>query len=187
MRPPKLIKPYVKTFARQILKKGSGVVDLHYISCNPSMGVPENECFPIVSEKVNKEGGRAIIGWTIWERPKLFIEAEFHMVWESPQGELQDIVPRSLPIPRILFLVDHHRHYQERQVDNVRKPLCKDKDVTELLRLFQRTHELLNEGDLASQHGLVKAPPEYFQVMAQIAQISLRLDRCYGPWMPEGI
>ncbi len=48
--------------------------------CRPLLNKPFNECFHIVEEYINNNGGERIIGWAIWERPGTFIEAEFHAI-----------------------------------------------------------------------------------------------------------
>ena len=52
-----------------------------------------------------------IYGWSVWEWPKVFIEAKFHAVWKQPDGSFLDIAPKSLPIPRVLFIPDPRRVY----------------------------------------------------------------------------
>jgi len=61
-----------------------------------------DDCFPIVAEQVAAEGGQQVFGWALWELPGVFIEAEFHSVWQSPAGELVDIVPRVRPFVSVL-------------------------------------------------------------------------------------
>jgi hypothetical protein len=63
-------------------------------------------CNLTVAEKIKKEGGKPIHGWTIWEWPGVFWTAEFHMVWENPNGELIDVTPKPDGETSILFLQD---------------------------------------------------------------------------------
>lgn len=184
MRPPQTIEPYVADFARQVVES-SGDIDLTYLNCTPIEGVPDSECFPIVEGHAERHGGKPVVGWAIWERPKVFIEAEFHAVWETSEKKLKDIAARSRRMPRILFLRDPNLRYTGRQMDNVRKSLADDDDVDELFALCARKHEIMNEGDLANQHGLVSLPREYLTVQREINRICLKLDRRYGPWTPE--
>lgn len=150
MRPPKLIKPYVISFARQVV---SDCAPPFYIPCVPLHGSQQNECFSLVERQVKLKGGNAVLGWTIWERPKVFIEAEFHAVWRAPDGGFHDLAPRRLPIPRTLFVLDHRRKFNGTQVDNVRKALATDRDVKQYLNLMKESYRLLNEGDLEHQFG----------------------------------
>lgn len=63
-------------------------------------------CNLTVAEKIKKEGGKPVHGWTIWEWPCVFWTAEFHMVWESPTGQLIDVTPKPDGETSILFLRD---------------------------------------------------------------------------------
>lgn len=185
MRPPKIIKPYVTSFARNV----TGMVDVHltYIACTPLNRLSDSDCFPFVESHIAEHGGERVIGWVIWERPKVFMEAEFHAVWKAPDGSLHDIVPRRLPIPRILFLCDPRRHYKGVQVNNVRKALTNDKNVKEFIRVFDLSHRLYNEGDLAEYHGPINLleHPKLYAIEREKAAICQKIDQSYGPWTCE--
>lgn len=57
-------------------------------------------------EKVRHDGGAIVFGWTIWEWPKVMLTAEFHAVWESPDGDLIDITPKPQRETSIIFVPD---------------------------------------------------------------------------------
>lgn len=63
-------------------------------------------CNLTVAEKIKKDGGKPVHGWTIWEWPGVFWTAEFHMVWETPNGDLIDVTPKPDGETSILFLRD---------------------------------------------------------------------------------
>lgn len=63
-----------------------------YLPVEPESYAQVNECFPAVAEKIKRDGGSRVIGWQIW-KTNIIVEAEFHALWESPQGELKDITP----------------------------------------------------------------------------------------------
>ena len=153
MRPPKIIKPYVLKFCSSVVPDATPV----YVTCRPLPDAPVNDCFPIVDRQVASAGGESVIGWAVWEWPKVFIEAEFHAVWKQPDGSLLDIAPKVMPIPRILFIPDPQRVYRGRQVANVRRPLCNDKAVKRFCELSTLIFKELNAGALADVHG--GAPP----------------------------
>lgn len=59
-----------------------------------STPLPEAEemvCFVNVEQAIAKSGGRAIYGQAIWQVPRVYIEAEFHCVWENDAGEMLDV------------------------------------------------------------------------------------------------
>ena len=128
-----------------------------------------------------------MLGWAIWEYPKVFIEAEFHSVWQAPDGVLHDLVPRQQPPVRILFVRDPRRRYVGRQVDNVRKPLTNDKNVKEFLALQGRMFALQNEGDLADYHGPLEdiITPEMIAIDQQQQFVQQKIVERYGAWLPE--
>lgn len=182
-RPPKLIKPYVVSFARQVV--GMNGIDLFYVPRRPITTAPFNDCFALIEAHVAQNGGTAVLGWAIWERPKIFIEAELHTVWHSPGGEYVDLAPRQKPIPRILFLRDPKRTYRGVQVDNMRRLLCSDKDVKRFLELAALRFELLNEGNMRHYHGPVHMTPEMKAAETELLALKLKMMRRYGPWHPE--
>jgi hypothetical protein len=63
-------------------------------------------CSDGVLEKVKSDGGGIRFGWTIWEWPRIFFNAEFHAVWISPIGELIDITPKPQREAQIVFVPD---------------------------------------------------------------------------------
>ncbi len=146
------------------------------VPCLPLPDKPLDDCFPIVAEQVAAKGGQQIFGWAVWELPGVFIEAEFHSVWESPEGELVDIVPRLRPFTEIAFVLDANRRYENRQVDNVRKQLVIDNDVKRFLFLRQRRFAILNAGERALQHALILPKADMRELEANEKE-GMRLER----------
>lgn len=171
---------HVQDFCRDVVPNEKPIA----VTCQPLSNMPLNECFPILADHVDKNGGEKIIGWAIWERPGVFIEAEFHAIWRSPDGENIDIVPRLYPFEKITFLPDPKRKYTGCQIDNVRKALVKDNDVVRFLFLAKRRVEIMNTGDLAGQHGYIVLPKklerEYNMVMKELTRLESRLSRRYS-------
>lgn len=151
MIPPKLIKPHVIKFCRRVVCDS----EPYYIPVQPDKDGETLNCFSIVKDRVTREGGEAIIGWAIWEWPKVIIEAEFHCVWRNSDGEILDITPRDPPIKRILFIEDSRQQYEGFQVDNIRHALKRDKDIFRMIELGDLLFEVLNRGDLKHMHGTV--------------------------------
>jgi hypothetical protein len=177
-----LIKPYVISFCRSIVKEPNP----SYISVRPLRRAPANECFRILPKHIDANGGEQVIGWTIWEWPRVLIEAEFHCVWRHPEGALLDITPKSLSIPRILFLPDSSRSYKGRQVDNIRKPLDHDPAIQRFCELSSRLHRALNEGELADYFGEVELSEEATRDELERQRLQVLLNRRYGSNTPEG-
>lgn len=163
----------------------------NYVRLHAELGAPSNECFPLVDAVVAKNRGRRLLGWSLWEFPGVFVEAEFHAVWESPSGELLDVTPKDRPVERILFLPDRGATYSGRQINNVRRPLTADPCVSSYLATFSAEFELLNRGARADQHGEIKLTDaeasEYASIQAQRASLHpkvLQLAAAIGPYTP---
>jgi hypothetical protein len=139
----------------------------------------------VVPKHVSAYGGDQVFGWTIWEWPKVFIEAEFHSVWRDSEGAMLDVTKKSREIPRILFLPDPSRRYSGRQVNNRRKPLCHDPDVKRFIELSDLYHQALNEGDLADYYGEIELSERASLNEIEREQVQQRLIRRYGANRPE--
>ncbi|WP_157489195.1 zinc chelation protein SecC [Lysobacter sp. Root916] len=125
------------------------------IPCRPLHAENINDCFEIVSKHISQQGGSEVIGWAIWEWPSVMVEAEFHSVWKSPEGELICLAPRPIPFDEITFLPSAAARYEGRQVDNVRHPLSKDNDIVRFIFLAKQRFALFNRGERAYQHGAI--------------------------------
>ncbi|XQW85682.1 hypothetical protein ACOYR1_02800 [Thalassotalea piscium] len=69
-----------------------------------------NNCHLNIMVQCEKHGGQAIDGWIIGQDTSHnFLEARFHSVWLSPNGELVDFTPRIDLEKRIMFLPDPKR------------------------------------------------------------------------------
>jgi hypothetical protein len=122
---PKTISLAVQKLCSELVSEGVPL----YLKVTPKSYEEANDCFIVVEREVAERGGEVCFGWTIWEWPSVFIEADFHAVWRAPTGELIDITPKQLPIERILFLPDIVRRYEGKQVKNVRRALSADSAV----------------------------------------------------------
>jgi hypothetical protein len=93
----------------------------------------------------------------LWEWPKVFIEAEFHAVWLSPDNQLVDVSPFPYS-KKILFLSDPNIEYTGKQINNIRQAITDDPLIHQFINVSNQIFEKQNEGDLAYQHGLVSMP-----------------------------
>ena len=151
MKPPTQIHSHVRSFCLSISDK-----DPTFVPSKPLPGSPINECFSIVPQHIVTHGGKAHTGWSIWEWPGVMIEAELHMIWESPEGDLMDITPKPIDFDSILFLPDPKKEYRGRQFNNIRKPLVNSLLVRRYIETHNRIFVELNKGDLANYHGEIE-------------------------------
>ena len=170
---PPVHAEYVAAFASEIAHGQKPMA----VSHRPRLDRPQRECFPIVDEQIKAEGGTMVTGWALWEWPGVFIEAEFHAVWRSPDNSLVDLTPNRILPSEIAFLPDPTKKYEGRQIDNVRKPLVKDNDLTRFLFIFRRQFEILNKGELAFQHGPISLPANALKELQSLQQEGAKLER----------
>lgn len=162
-----------------------------YVPVRPNEGAPADECFHIVDATASRSGGKAVLGWSLWELPGAFIEAELHAVWRSPDGEFIDVTPKKHPICRVLFLANMDLVYSGRQVNNVRVALSRDPSVTQYLATFDDEFELLNRGARAKQHGEIELGEsegkEFASILSRRASLLPQVLSCtafVGPYGP---
>lgn len=178
--PAQLDAPETLNFCLQVVPDAHAVL----INNEPFPGAEVMDCFPNVEMVIEKNGGKAVYGWAIWWVPGVYIEAEFHCIWENDAGEMLDITPYPYHTDNILFLPDSKRIYKGQQVDNIRQALVNAPDVIRWLYLARKRFEILNTGDLANQHGRIELPPklakEYIKVMDETERLDSRLKRRYS-------
>ena len=87
--PPRDIFPYVVDFCRSLGPTTAPI----FLDVSPSANDLPVECVDNVRRRIAASGGEEVLGWKIWEWYGVMIEAEFHMVWRSPDGQLHDVTP----------------------------------------------------------------------------------------------
>lgn len=132
----------ISTDVRRLCRKLGHVEEPVFVPALVAMvpGAELNNCFDDVRREIEKNGGAIQHGWTIWQWPGIFIEAEFHAVWRDSQGRLIDVTPKLDGEDRILFAPDLNRVFCGKRVDNVRLPIGHDPRIKELLRLQECFH-----------------------------------------------
>ncbi|TXX97358.1 SEC-C domain-containing protein [Vibrio mimicus] len=139
---PKEIDEVVMAFCNEVVA-GSNP---YYVNVLPDSWAKPNECFPNVARKVEAEQGKIVYGWQVWVWPDIFIEAEFHAIWQSPAGEFIDITPKQCKSSNILFIPAPELKYHGTDVDNIRKSLSQNKLVDDFILLSMCRFQLLSAG-----------------------------------------
>ncbi|MDD4050609.1 MAG: SEC-C metal-binding domain-containing protein [candidate division Zixibacteria bacterium] len=142
------------------------------------------DCRDNVMRRIGQCGGAIQFGWAIWEWPKVLLEAEFHAIWQSPEGEYIDITPKPIMVERILFLPDNIRRYDDnwdgKRYLNVRRPLTRDPIVKEYIRTFDEYDRCIEENSTAlSVDPKVDGISSYFQ--SEIARLYLQILQSQEP------
>ena len=119
-----------------------------YIEVIPKLDSESLDCHNNVRVYKEKNGGDIVFGWTIWQHPKIMLEAEFHAIWKSPQNEYLDITPNKMSFGKILFLPDASRSYdfcRNKRFANRWYPLTNHKDFQNLTHTLQQHFELFEK------------------------------------------
>jgi hypothetical protein len=128
---PPRIAPGVRRLIETLTPGG----EARYLAVRPEPGAAVNGCFSNVRAKRARDGGRMLCGWQLWEWPRVLVEAEFHAVWLSPQGRMEEITPKPHGEAAVLFVPDDRRRYEGRVVDNVRMALEDDQLIEDFIRV----------------------------------------------------
>jgi hypothetical protein len=171
---PRAAKPSssaVGSLIEEIVPGGLAIL----VPVQPRPRAIQDECFGNVAASVAENGGSVEHGWSLWELPRVLIEAEFHAVWRTTAGDLIDVSPSMSGESHILFLPDPHRVFEGRQVPNVRRGLRNSPGVREFIRNAERLFDLHNEGELADKFGLVRVPAEVLTLRRRQAQLQALL------------
>jgi hypothetical protein len=119
-----------------------------------------DECFDAVEKKIKCDGGSMVLGWRIWERPKILIEAEFHAIWKSPDNKLIDICPKLIDTDKILFITDPRMRNDGATVDNIRISISNNRLVNDFIRTCEAIYHINNKGERAYQREVVLSEEE---------------------------
>jgi hypothetical protein len=118
-----------------------------YVPFRPLPEAPLRECFSVVAGHVLANGGQVVLGWNIVELKGIWLEAEFHAIWRSPDGELLDLTPREFPQSQYLFLPDGEQPYEGTQVESKFHPLTNHPSVIKHIQLAPEFYYETNRAD----------------------------------------
>ena len=65
-----------------------------FVEVTPTRGARAGWCFANVAKAIEREGGVAVHGWTIWSCPGLWNSAEFHVIHKTVDGQFRDVTPK---------------------------------------------------------------------------------------------
>jgi hypothetical protein len=61
------------------------------VNVAPEPSAELNNCFHNVASIVAKNGGAILYGWSLWEWPRVFIEAEHHAIWDNNGERAEEV------------------------------------------------------------------------------------------------
>lgn len=163
-RTPKTItKPIL-----QLCKELNKTQKPYFVRTKPESHSKTQDCFENVRIKVKEDGGQSRLGWTIWETLKIFIEAEFHMIWISPKNEEIDITPHHpINAQKILFLPDDTLKYQYKQIDNIRRSISDDPLVLQFIKVCEEIFEFVEKVSPGPELKLEGPEEDYHEMLCQ--------------------
>lgn len=126
--------------------------------------------FELVAEKAAQDGGQPLTGWLIWANSKM-IEAEAHVVWESPTGEHLDLAQKPDGERRVLFLPQPGLWDGSQAVRSKRQALV---DTRETRAIFHRGEKWDELRERFWAEGTVRLPNEVPQMLDQFAYTIVR-------------
>jgi hypothetical protein len=137
--PAAISRPILK-----LCKEVAGNAEARFIPVRTGSQAPALSAFDAVALKIDQEGGSLQPGWAVWEFADALIEAEFHAVWRSPEGELVDIAARPGGEQTILFVEDARRSASGAAVDSERRALRRDPLIEDFITLGRKQFLLLH-------------------------------------------
>jgi len=147
-----------------------------YVDVKPTPNSKLIECITNVENKIKLDGGQKILGWQI-SQTNILIEAEFHAVWKSPNGILEDVTPKDIPVDRILFFADDKLVYDGSQKDNIRCNITENRLVNDLIQLFEAHFKILNIGNRKYRHGETTLEGQEAQLYSTIEKMKIEINQ----------
>lgn len=137
---PRVITPQIRELCQSISE-----YEPMFVPVVTEPGSLINECFHNVDTYIEKHCGQRILGWSIWQRANVLIEAEAHAIWKSLTGDMVDVTPHSNDETSILFLTDPQMTYEGNCIPNIRKALTSSLLVAEFITLFNERDRIAAE------------------------------------------
>tara|TARA_R110002096_G_scaffold212352_5_gene399835 strand:- start:6496 stop:7002 length:507 start_codon:yes stop_codon:yes gene_type:complete len=141
---------------------------LRSVEVQPKSWAKTGDCIPNVKNLCAKKQGTMLLGWCLWEWPSVFVEAEFHAVWQAPYGTLNDPTPNEWREGKIQFVHDpdaaEPRDYA--YPDNILEPLSDDPIVVDFVEALRRKNAA------ATKLGILALP--------EIMRLNAKVEEKYG-------
>lgn len=154
-RVPSDITPEILAFCRQLDPTRAPL----WVPVRPAPGASAAHDLTTLKGQVARHGGRVQFGWTLWEFPGWYLEAEFHPVWSSAQAELIEVTPgpAAAQLSRILFLPDATRVFQGEDIPNRFHALSTSPDVVSVVAHAEFTSRLQAESRTQARKAVSQA------------------------------
>ena len=160
--------PKITALLAEIRRVGGGILSdarPFYVPVFPDSSNEVNNCFVAVSERIEKDGGESIIGWTL-RKETMLMSAEFHSIWKSPAGKLLDITSKGIPLPgqsiiiptsRILFVLAPGKTYEGKPVNNINLNISGNPLMDDYIACCNAIFNITNRGERAHQREITRS------------------------------
>lgn len=142
---PHEITTDVMEFAAEIVPKEEPL----FVTVEKVGGMKAQNCHGNVANQVRQRKGAIVQGWKFWTIPSLVVTANYHAVWQQPDGKLLCITPQQetsilfVPDQKSLFDVNNPPTHA---IPNRYKALMDHPDVHEWIRLRERNAKFIAIG-----------------------------------------
>lgn len=165
---------------QRLIQRLSPAAQPFSVAIDPPAWAQELDCIEIVRRLTTEHGGESVLGWALWEWPRVIVEGEFHAIWKTPAGTYVDATPRSDGDKSVLFLPDPTAVVDTWQKDNVRVPVAHRREILDFIEIKERIHRARNRGCEANSPFYTHTPHLDF-LLAEEAKIFRRLVTRFGP------
>ena len=165
---PASIGEDVSQFCREVAPDQTPV----FVPVRPEAGLAPDPCVPSVVAYLSQHGGQCQLGWWIRQRPGIYLRAQFHACWVSPNEEFCDVLPKDSGETQVVFLPDRKVKWQGKAIESRFKPLSFKREIHELAALYRKEEQL--------RYGLPVNSAEYQSVIRQITSIAQKLAKRIG-------
>ncbi|MCF8461411.1 MAG: hypothetical protein K9G46_11865 [Flavobacteriales bacterium] len=153
--------------------------ELVYVDIIPYREAILGECFLNVLRKIEQAKGEAIYGWQFCEYTYM-IEAEFHAIWKSPEGNLIDITPSADPTTtKTLFGIDQNKKYDGSRTDNFRLNTTDNSLVDDSIEIEQAKFKFIDIAKNVDGNGNVMMTFNEKQTWHELNRYSFEVDKLF--------
>ena len=150
-----------------------------YVDIVPDIDAIIGECFLNVINKVDTANGEAVFGWKFAEY-SFMIEAQFHAVWKTHDGNLVDVTPGDDPkVKQILFVIDHTRTFDGKRTDNFRFNTTNNELVDDIIEIEKARFKLTDNAKEVDATGRVMFNEDENIKWQRLNFVSLNVDDMY--------
>ena len=148
----------------------------------PQPGCEVVRCHLNVKAVVAERGGGEETGWSMWNLADLWLEADPHAVWVTPDGERIDVTPDPHGETRRLFLPDSEIKFEGYPIRKQYHPLRSGSEIERAIALNTEAESIFcryatDSPDAIAPDDLQKIKALKQQVSAIVSRIIVRLGR----------